>query len=198
VPWDPVQGKPAGKPRDSSGAVQRVFPARHRAGRLWCWGDAHGNLYLAPDGDAATEHIAAHDYGILAITAREQPDGLVIVTGGEDGAVRTWRPGGGHPALPARGHSGLIITQSADDGRALITSLAADGTCPVMDATDGRIITCIRPPADARICRIAALPGPSPAVITLDTHNLASVWQPPGQQPFLTCQLPDHTTVTGI
>ena len=141
VPWDPVCGKPAGKPLSSLGAPQCVLYAQSGNGHLWCWGDVHGNLYLARDDDAAVEHVAAHDVFMSAITGCEQPEGPVIVTGGGDGAVRAWRPGTGHLELPGGGYEGLVITRSAADGRTVITSLADDGTCPVLDAADGQIVT---------------------------------------------------------
>jgi len=198
VPWDPVRGKPAGKPRSTPGASQCVLRARYCDGQLWCWGDVNGYLYLARDDDAAVEHIAAHDYGISSMTACEQPDGPVIITGGEDGAVRAWRPDTGRPALPASWYYGLVATRSAAGDRTLITWLADDGTCPVLDPADGQIVTRLRPSADARISHITPLSGQPPAVITTDTRDQVTVWRPPDSQPKQSCQLPAGTSATAI
>ena len=198
VPWDPVEGRLAGKLRNSPGATECVLRAPSGDGSLWCWGDVHGNLYLARDDDAAVEHIAAHDFDILAMTACDLPDGPVIITGSGDGAVRAWRPGTGRSAPPASSYDGLVITQSAADDRTLITSITEDGTSPVLDAADGQIVAELRPSTSARHRHIALLPGQAPAVVTLDTQNQVTVWRPPDSQPLLTCQLATDTKPTAI
>ncbi len=197
IAWEPVRARLAGAPHRAQAPVQCAVAAQTRDGELWCWGDVLGNLYLQSGDDPAVMRLTAHDNHLLAIASRDLADGPVIITGGADGAVRAWRPRAAKPAPPGPSYYRLVVTPPADGNHALIASIRTDGTGSILDADDGQILSELVPSGQPQR-HIVLLPGKTPAVVTLNPRNQVAVWQPPGDQPILTCQLPTDTQPDAI
>ena len=200
--WDPVSGDLLGEPYYVGAGVFRIQHIRTPDGDLLCWGDSNGNLFLRSAGASELRRLAAHDSGIEAMTACQLEGDTVIVTGGRDGAVRTWKPGDATPVPRSRHCRDLVVIPATTRCQSLIVCLNAAGSAQVLDAADGRILAELPGPEGAELRCIARVPGETPAVVTVDARNQLAVWRPLETKPVQTWRLtadgtPKAIAVTG-
>jgi WD40 repeat protein len=195
--WDPIRDQVIGEEYFGL-AVFSVLITHTGDGELQCWGDSHGNLYLRSGDDGAIRRVAAHDSGIEVLGACQLDGKPSVITGGRDGAVRVWHPSTALPTQPSMGTARMVVVPSNSSHDALVAAIRQDGTVPVLDAANGKILSHLMPAPDVRFQDITLVPGKAPAVLTVDSENHIAVWRPPKALPELAWQLPPDIQVGSI
>ena len=81
------------------------------------------------------------------------PDGRIVLTGGNDGTVRSWNPATGQPLGPPQQHDGTRRMRFSPDGRVLLT-FGEDGKLRLFEIATGRAIgTPLQHPAQTQDSR---------------------------------------------
>jgi WD40 repeat protein len=135
--WDPVQGKPVGKPLRLAGTFQTL--AFHPGGRLALVGgsDSTARLWDLVKGEPCGKPLP-HPAAVLAVAFH--PSGRALATACADGKVRRWDtqtrqmlgqplgPCGTVRALAFRPSDGLVLATGGDDNIVRLWNLA-EGSC---------------------------------------------------------------------
>jgi WD40 repeat protein len=110
-------------------------------------------------------------------TVSYSPDGKLLLTAGDDGRARIWRPGGGRPVAVLR-HGGPITSAAfSPDGRLVLTT-SEDGTARVWGVGGGLVATLRH---GGPVTSGSFGPG-GHVVLTTSSDGTARIWTPAGRQ----------------
>lgn len=116
--------------------------------------------------------LKGHTGGVYQ--AAFSPDGLSVLTAGEDGTARIWEPTTGRSLAELRGHAGPVVyAEFSRDGRRVITS-SKDGTARVWDAGTGKALAELRGHAGPLLNAVFSPDGRRVATVSFD--QTARIW----------------------
>lgn len=138
-------------------------------------GDKSAWVWEVPQGRLARE-LRGHTRQINS--ALYSPNGLFIVTAGDDGTARVWDAPSGRELVVLRGHRGPVhIAVFSSDGTRVVTA-GADGTVRLWDAATGYET---RPPELAGKTLLSAAISPDGALAaTTDYDDRTAIWETAG------------------
>lgn len=139
--------------------------------------------------------LAGHTANVTACNGIRLPDHhLVVVTGSEDGTVRSWdissiRQSPGEHDEPTQTALRQVSTVPAADGTPLGVTIGSGPEISLWDLRTGRLVRNLDRPGRSlcTVC-VARPPVGDPIAITFDTDATARVWALPGAE--LTTQFP--------
>jgi WD40 repeat protein/class 3 adenylate cyclase len=130
----------------------------------------------ATTGEPALPAFRGHDVDVNDV--QFSPDGSMLATGGDDGALRFWDPENGSLLFEVAGEGGVFGPSFDGDGSLVAASWVEEGRIRIVDATTGDVVRTIRPGApgaefvpfdtslspDGRRVVVSNLGGTNPAV----------------------------------
>jgi WD40 repeat protein len=150
---------------NSSGGLRFASASEDGTARIWT---------VTP---AATSPLvlSGHKGAVRALTL--VPDGETIVTGGDDGTVRTWgvRDGKSRGAALVTGHAGAVLTIAVSpDGKTILTG-SADKTGRLIARSDGKIMRTLA--GHNAPVRSVAFSAQGDQIATADAKGGQKVWE---------------------
>lgn len=110
-------------------------------------------------------------------TVAFSPDGSFLLTAGDDGTARIWRPGGGEPVVVLRQGAPITSAAFSPDGRLVLTT-GADGTARVWRVGGGLLATLRH---HGSVTSGSFGPG-GRTVLTTSRDGTARLWTPAGRE----------------
>ena len=169
--WNPTEGEGIGDLELKEG-VSALAVATD--GRLVFIGCDDGSAYLASMPNLeVTRKLAAHTGAVHAVDAASSR--RLVVTAGEDGAVRTWDPVGGGSRLTKRHHKGPVASVIISRDRKWIVSGGWDGKAVVWSARTGEVEAELDGHVD--IVSGVAMDTDGEWVVTVSDDRTAKLWR---------------------
>ena len=169
--WTPADGECVGELRVDSRATALAISTD---GRVCIIGTESGQAYIAKLPDLQLKRtLSGHRGGVTAVDAASSR--RLVVTGGEDGIVRTWDPVGGGSRLTKRLHDGAVGAVAISRDRSLLATGGWDGRLIVCSAREGEVVHNIEAHTD--VVSGVAFDGDGEHIATVGDDGQARVWR---------------------